>query len=91
MHEPTNSAPTSPQKLVQAFQRPPSQLEREADGAYPLSFPRLMQPVLDRHCVACHKENREKKAPPLTGEPAGKSGRGRPHGSPLKAPIGFAG
>ena len=90
-HEPTNRAPTSPQELVQAFQRPPSRLEPEAEGAYPLSFPRLVQPVLDRYCVACHKENREEEAPPLTSELAGKFGWSRSYVSLQKYAFGLAG
>lgn len=31
-----------------------------------MSFPRLVQPVLDKNCVACHAENAD-KAPPLDG------------------------
>jgi len=32
----------------------------------PLTFPRLVQPVLDKHCVKCH--TKEKKAPDLSGK-----------------------
>ncbi len=39
-----------------ALRRPPSTIEPEFDDAYPLSFARLVQPVLDRHCVQCHAE-----------------------------------
>ena len=53
--------------------RGPSRLEPEATGSYPLSFPRLVQPVLDAWCVACH--DREKKAPKLHGDRLAKSGR----------------
>ena len=40
------------------------------DGSNPFSYPRLVQPVLDRNCVKCHaeKENRA-KAPNLAREP----------------------
>jgi hypothetical protein len=54
-----------------AVRRPPSRLEPGPDGSRPLSFPRLVQPVLDRHCVRCHDgsgdEGRSRLA--LTGEP----------------------
>ena len=34
------------------------------DGTNPFSYPRLVQPVLDKHCVACHQKE-SAKAPPL--------------------------
>lgn len=37
-----------------AMRRAPSRLEPEAEGANPMIFPRLVQPVLDRHCAECH-------------------------------------
>jgi hypothetical protein len=43
--------------------RPPSPLEPDVDGSNPFSYPRLVQPVLDRHCVECHAE--KDKAPNL--------------------------
>jgi hypothetical protein len=42
-----------------AFRREPSRLKPEVDGANPFSYPRLVQPVLDRHCVSCHEERRD--------------------------------
>lgn len=48
---------------VKALKRPPSVLTPEPSGSYPLTFPRLVQPVLDKHCVSCHEQ--EKKAPRL--------------------------
>jgi len=38
----------------QAFRRDPSEIRPEAVGSNPLSFPLLVQPVLDKHCVTCH-------------------------------------
>lgn len=61
-------ATARPQTL--AMRRPPSALQPEAEGSYPLTFPRLVQPVLDRKCVACHDQNR--KAPSLHGDRIGK-------------------
>ncbi len=49
-----------------ALRRAPSQLEREPSGSYPLTFPRLVQPVLDAKCVGCHDKN--EKAPSLRGD-----------------------
>jgi hypothetical protein len=44
--------------------RAPSHLQPEVDGANPLSYPRLVQPVLEKNCVACHKQHAD-KAPRL--------------------------
>ena len=53
-----------------ASQRPPSALQPGPDGSRPFSYPRLVQPVLDRHCVSCHG-GPAPKPPILTGEPEG--------------------
>jgi cytochrome c553 len=37
-----------------AVRRPPSAIAAGPAGTRPLSFPLLVQPVLDRHCVRCH-------------------------------------
>ena len=54
-----------------ALRREPSQLISEGVGTQPLNFPELVQPILDKHCVDCHKEagSREKGAPNLASEP----------------------
>lgn len=54
----------------QALRRAPSRIKRGPDGSLPLSYPRLVQPVLDRHCVPCH-DGKEPGRPVLTGEPEG--------------------
>jgi len=43
------------------------------DGTRPFSFPRLVQPVLDRHCVRCHDGTMDagKSTLVLTGEADG--------------------
>jgi hypothetical protein len=69
-HEPPGSAaPTSP---VLAMQRDPSRLVPGPAGSCPLSFPLLVQPVLDKHCVRCHdgQEGTGKSKLALTSEPA---------------------
>jgi len=68
-HEPRQGAPAQPAGTPLALQRPPSRLEPDVQGTYPLSFPRLVQPVLDKNCVACHREDETGKAPDLTGAP----------------------
>ena len=55
-----------------ALRRPPSELLPGPEGSFPLAFPRLVQPVLDRHCVDCH--DKEKKAPGLRGDRFAKNG-----------------
>jgi len=67
-HEHRYRAPQAPPAVPTALRRAPSQIRPEIEDAYPLSFPRLVQPVLDRKCVPCHKQN--KKAPDLGGVPS---------------------
>lgn len=54
--------------LPLALQRAPDQLKPDVDGSNPFSYPRLVQPVLDRHCVECHAKQ-PGKAPNLGREP----------------------
>ncbi len=58
----------TPKKVPLALRREPSRLEADVDGSNPFSYPRLVQPVLDRHCVECHAEH-PKEAPNLAREP----------------------
>ncbi len=77
-HEPKNRAPVQPKSLAIALRRPPSVPTPDVDGTNPFSYPRLVQPVLDKHCVACHTKNADKGAPPLGREIVGsKLGRGK--------------
>ena len=74
-HEPRYGAPTTPAKSSPlAMQRAPSRPKPDVDGTSPFSYPRLVQPVLDKHCVKCHAEDKTKKAPRLDSEVV-KSGR----------------
>jgi hypothetical protein len=64
-HEEKNtmsSKKTSPTAAI-ALKRAPSEITRGVSGSYPLSFIRLVQPVLDKKCLPCH--TKEKKAPSL--------------------------
>jgi hypothetical protein len=45
-------APAGPVPL--ALRKPPAPFQPESCGSYPLTFARLVQPVLDRHCIGCH-------------------------------------
>jgi cytochrome c553 len=55
-----------------ALRGPPVNLAPEVEGGYPITFPRLVQPVLDAKCVSCH--DREQKAPSLRGDRFVESG-----------------
>ena len=68
-HKPMNNYSS---KMPIAMRRAPSKLKREPSGSYPLTFPRLVQPVLDAKCVSCHEK--EKKAPCLRGDKFGSNG-----------------
>ncbi len=52
-HEPRDTTPANQQGLL-ALQRPPSKIQPDPDGTRPFSYPRLVQPVLNKHCVQCH-------------------------------------
>jgi len=70
-HEPRYQAAKPPGAPPLAARRPPQRLTREVEDAdldagqaMPVSFARLVQPVLQRHCVECHA--REPKAGSLS-------------------------
>ncbi|MFW6161559.1 MAG: hypothetical protein ACODAJ_02250, partial [Planctomycetota bacterium] len=73
-HERRSTAPPG-RPTAQALFRPPSAIEPGPDGSKPLSYPLLVQPVLDRHCVRCHSGPKPKKGIVLTGEPEGAFSR----------------
>ncbi|MHC5054442.1 MAG: HzsA-related protein [Planctomycetota bacterium] len=68
-HEPRHRAPSTKMKVATAMRRAPSVPKPDVDGTNPFSYPRLVQPVLEKHCLPCHQkpENR-KKAPRLDRE-----------------------
>ncbi|MCF7733658.1 MAG: hypothetical protein K9N23_18365 [Akkermansiaceae bacterium] len=57
-----------------AIGRAPSELEPEAVGSFPLTFPRLVQPVLDAKCVGCHEDGKMNRVPSLRGDRFGANG-----------------
>jgi len=59
-HEPRSHAPPFAGPLPQAMRRAPSRLQPDVDGTNPFSYPRLVQPVLERNCVACHAKSPDK-------------------------------
>ena len=63
-HEPRTKTP-SISKVAAAFKRAPSKITPDVAGSNPFSFPILLQPVLDKNCVACHMKNADKGAPDL--------------------------
>ncbi len=69
-HEPPGTTPPGRRDLL-ALRRAPSTITPGPAGTQPMSYPLLVQPVLDRHCVGCHdgSEGENKAAPVLTAEP----------------------
>ena len=67
-HEPRHQAPRDMPATPLAMRRPASRPLADVDGSNPMSYPRLVQPVLDRHCADCHAKNAP-KAPSLAREP----------------------
>jgi len=69
-HEPKDRTPTMAGATPLALRREPSVIAPDVDGSNPFSYPRLVQPVLDRNCVPCHtKPENARKAPNLGREP----------------------
>ena len=54
-----------------ALRREPSPIQPGPDGSKPLSYPILVQPVLDKHCVSCHRPEKADGGIILTGLPQG--------------------
>jgi hypothetical protein len=57
-HEQRTEAPPHVPSQLQALRREPSPIEPISDVPDVLDFPRDIQPILDRHCVACHDAHR---------------------------------
>ncbi len=55
-HEPRYGAPPSQSRSPLAMRRSPSRLQPDVDGTNPFSYPRLVQPVLEKRCVGCHTQ-----------------------------------
>jgi len=75
-HENRMDAPPTPGIKTMALGRAPSAIKPAPDGSLPLSYPILVQPVLDKHCIQCHGDTRADGpagAPiRLTGVPEGR-------------------
>ncbi len=70
-HEPRSKTPSTG-RLPAALGREPSTIEPGPDGSNPLSYPLLVQPVLDQHCVRCHNSQKPEGKLVLSGEPEGQ-------------------
>jgi len=68
-----------------ALRRAPSKIQLDVDGSNPFNYVRLVQPVLDRNCVSCH---RSEKALDLTGFVEGENGWTRSYNN-LAEKYGF--
>lgn len=68
-HESRVTAPQPDEAL--ALRGAPSPVEPAQEGTRPFSYPRLVQPVLDRYCVSCHGNSEPAGGLPLTGTPEG--------------------
>lgn len=65
-HENRKSTPVPKNRITpKAMRRAPSTITPEMDGSNPFNYVRLVQPVLDKHCIECHGESKTK--PELTG------------------------
>jgi len=70
-HEHRMTAPPRDQMAL-ALRRPPSTIQPGPDGSCPLSYPILVQPVLDKHCVSCHNPRKADGDVVLTDDPRGQ-------------------
>jgi len=68
-HEPRTRPPTGRGgSSLQALGRPPSRIEPVRDVPAVMEFPRDVQPILDRHCLACHNHEKRKGGVVLAGD-----------------------
>jgi hypothetical protein len=75
-HEPKQQTPSQTAGTPLAWQQAPAILQPESSDALPISFPRLVQPVLDKHCTSCHAgpDSIKAGAPDLSGRLTGPHG-----------------
>lgn len=65
-HDKRIVAPRSSNSLM-ALQRPPSMIEPFANVPDLIDFPRDIQPLLDKYCVACHDYDASPRGGPMSG------------------------
>lgn len=84
-HENKHRPPSPGNRRPLALGRPPSKIQADVDGSNPFNFVRLVQPVLDTKCVACHEKE---KALDLGGSGGGPNGWTRSYTN-LAGKFGF--
>ncbi len=67
-HEPRLRTPTFATAMPAAFVREASRIEPIAEVPPVMDFPRDVQPILDRHCVECHRPERREGGVVLSGD-----------------------
>jgi hypothetical protein len=61
-HESRDISPAAAGRFPRAARAAPARLAPGPQGTWPLSYDRLVQPVLDRCCVSCHRPGGDKEA-----------------------------
>jgi hypothetical protein len=59
-HEPRETCPSN--ATQEALRREPSKITPGPEGSWPMRFDQLVQPVLDRECVRCHRPDSTEEA-----------------------------
>lgn len=67
-HEVRTHSPHAIRTDLMALRRPADRIQPISDVPKVLDFPRDIQPILDRHCVACHNPDRREGKIDLTGD-----------------------
>lgn len=92
-HEPRHTAPPNSMQRPLALLREPSPITPPVYGAGAFSYQRLVQPIFDRHCMACHGETSPAGGVELSGRrdgrgvPASFSTLVRPRTGPNRSPL----
>jgi hypothetical protein len=70
-HESKNDTPWTPARMSMAMKKGPETLQLFYGPPKGFSFIKEIQPILDKHCIKCHKADGEEKAREyiLTGDP----------------------
>jgi len=72
-HEPRDRAPEAASaRMPLALRREPSRIQPGPEGSKPFSYPLLVQPVLDKHCLRCHNPEKKDGGIVLSGQPEGR-------------------
>ena len=70
-HEHRTTAPPAAAAAL-AAQRAPSPITPGPEGSKPFNYAILVQPILDKHCVECHRAGKADGGVDLSGTPAGE-------------------